>query len=72
MEYEILFDRFTRIEGGLAKWLTMCGAQLTARVPEARREELAALIGKFAEPNLLRDGVWYVDYRRLRIAARKQ
>ncbi len=71
VQYAVLFDRFTKIEGGLAKWLAMFGAKLTGRVPEARREELAGLVEKFAAPELKRDGVWHVDYRRLRILARK-
>ena len=71
VEYAILFDRFTRIEGGLGKWLAMFGGQLMARVVQARREEFAGMVEAFAAPSLLRDGVWHVDYRRLRIAARK-
>ncbi len=71
VEYAILFDRFTRIDGGLAKWLAMFGAQLTARVEEARRGELAGLVETLAAPSLLRDATWHMDYRRLRIVARK-
>jgi trans-aconitate methyltransferase len=71
VQYAVLFDRFTKIEGGLAKWLAMFGKKLTGRVPEARREELAALVEQFAAKELWRDGAWHVDYRRLRLVARK-
>ncbi len=67
----VLFGRFTPLEGGLRKWLEMFGAQLTASVPEARREDFARLVETFAAPALLRDGLWHADYRRLRIVARK-
>ncbi|GAU67366.1 hypothetical protein SSP35_04_04540 [Streptomyces sp. NBRC 110611] len=55
--------------GGVAGWLRMFGGTLTAHVPEDQREAVLARAGELAAPELLRDGVWYVDYHRLRFAA---
>ena len=69
--FAVLFDRPTTLEGGakgLANWLDMFGGPLTA---ELRRPEFVDLVQQLAAPQLLRDGVWHVDYRRLRVVARK-
>ena len=69
--FAVLFDRRTSLEGGsqgLAKWFAMFGAPLTE---ELRQPEFVRLVEQFAAPSLLRDGVWSVDYRRLRVVARK-
>ena len=58
----ILFDRPTALEGedGMEDWIRMyCGPHLA--------QDIAARL----RPILYRDGVWTVDYRRLRIVARK-
>jgi len=73
--YAILFDRLTPLEGGeegLRDWLEVFGAPLTLGKEEWR----ASLFSRMAEklkPRLFdeRSGEWRVDYRRLRIAARK-
>ena len=69
--YAALFDRPTALEGGsqgLANWLAMFGGPLPA---ELEQPEVVRLVEQFAAPRLLRDGVWWVDYRRLRVVARK-
>jgi len=57
-----LFDRPTKIEGesGLEDWLKMFGAALTDD-PHTLAETL--------RPQMYRDGVWTIDYRRLRFIA---
>ncbi|MBZ5623346.1 MAG: class I SAM-dependent methyltransferase [Acidobacteriia bacterium] len=70
--FATLFDRPTALEGGgegLANWFAMFGASLTE---ELRQPEFVRLVEQAAAPSLLRDGVWWADYRRLRVAARKE
>ena len=61
----ILFDRPTRVEGagGLDDWLQMYIPGLDASVRQSAVERL--------KPEMFADGVWTLDYRRLRIQARK-
>jgi len=69
--FATLFDRPTKLEGGakgLANWFTMFGGKLT---PKLQQPDFMAQVEAFAAPNLLRDGIWFADYRRLRVVARK-
>jgi len=68
--FAALFDP-TALEGGargLANWLAMFGGPLTG---ELQHPDFVDLVEQFAAPHLLRDGVWYADYRRLRVVAHK-
>ncbi len=68
-----LFDRPTPLEGenGLEEWLRMfCGVYFRELSAEDAREVIAALAARL-RPALYRDGIWTLDYRRLRIVARK-
>ena len=72
--FAVLFDRPTALEGGaqgLSNWLGMFGAQLTAAIPDEQRNEFQHLVEQNAAPRLWREGTWWVDYRRLRVIARK-
>ena len=72
--FAALFDRPTRLEGGatgLADWITMFGARLMASLPRDQRPEFIRRLEQYAAPRLFRDGVWIVDYWRLRVAARR-
>ena len=62
----VLFARPTKVEGeeGLREWLNMF---FKPPLPEADVERMGAEL----RPLLYRDGSWYIDYRRLRITARK-
>ncbi|HEX4593813.1 MAG TPA: methyltransferase domain-containing protein [Bryobacteraceae bacterium] len=68
-----LFDRPTPLEGenGMEEWLRMfCGAyfkEMSTSDASAKRREIVELL----RPERYRDGVWSVDYKRLRIAARR-
>ena len=69
-----LFDRFTKLDDpvlGLRNWLTMFGGSMLERVPAAQREEFWRVCEEHARPALFRDGMWYADYRRLRVVAHR-
>jgi trans-aconitate methyltransferase len=71
----ILFDRPTRLEGGvqgMKGWLEMFG---TAMFPNAGMEEVDDWIDEVVERiklNLYNGEIWTADYRRLRIVALKK
>ncbi len=68
-----LFDRPTPLEGenGLEDWLRMfCGSFLNDLPLELRREKIQELVARL-RPTQYRDGVWTLDYRRLRVVAIK-
>lgn len=66
-----LFDRPTKLatQDGLADWIRMFGAHLLAGVDDPGGF-LTALSTRL-RPALYRDGAWWADYRRLRVAAVK-
>jgi trans-aconitate methyltransferase len=69
-----LFDRPTRLEDGeegINSWLRMFRSSVLERLPAARQNEFLREVATLARPELLKDGVWELDYRRLRIAAWK-
>jgi hypothetical protein len=66
-----LFDRPTPLEGedGMDHWLRMF-TQTYLR--QFSPERASAIVGQLVEalrPALYRDGIWTVDYRRLRVVA---
>jgi trans-aconitate methyltransferase len=68
-----LFDRPTPLEGenGLEHWLRMfCRAYFRGLSAEETAQRIATLTARL-RPTLYRDGVWTLDYRRLRIVASK-
>jgi SAM-dependent methyltransferase len=72
--YAILFDRPTPLddgERGLRNWLDMFGASFVTSLPEATRNQLKDEIERELRPVLFRDGHWVMDYRRLRVSARR-
>jgi trans-aconitate methyltransferase len=72
--YGLLFDRPTPLEDGergLRNWLEMFGGALTENLPKDRQARLSEGIQNEARRSLYRDGRWVLDYRRLRIVARK-
>jgi trans-aconitate methyltransferase len=69
-----LFDRPTPLEEGdrgLRNWLEMFGGSFLGKLSPDDRELARATIEQEARPALLRDGHWVMDYRRLRVVARK-
>lgn len=70
----ILFDRPTPLEegeDGMRNWIRMFAGQFLAVMPEDRQNEFMSQTECILRPELFRGGSWIVDYRRLRIVARK-
>ena len=73
--FAVLFDRPTPLEGGqhgLRDWLDMFGMFASDVVRRDQRDELMMRIETLTRPTLYRDGVWTIDYKRLRMIAAKQ
>lgn len=68
-----LFDRPTALEGedGLVNWYRQFRNGIQADVCEEDYEEAARRAQDFLRGDLFRGGVWYADYRRLRVMARR-
>ncbi|MBX5449057.1 class I SAM-dependent methyltransferase [Thermogemmatispora sp.] len=69
-----LFERPTALEEGergLRLWLEMFGSPLLGAVPTERREEILTAIEEKLRPVLFKEGRWELDYRRLRVLARR-
>jgi trans-aconitate 2-methyltransferase len=68
-----LFDRPTKLEGedGMLNWLRMFGTVRTQKLSDKMREKVFALATEKLRDVQLMDGIWYADYRRLRIVAHK-
>jgi len=72
--YALLLDRPTRLEDGdrgLRTWLEMFGGAVAVKLPADLTEKLIAETIREARPALFRNGCWTLDYRRLRLVARK-
>jgi trans-aconitate methyltransferase len=68
------FARDTRLEHperGMREWLEMFGGAYFEDVPAGERDALVRQIEARLKPHLWRDGAWFADYRRLRVAAEK-
>jgi hypothetical protein len=69
-----LFARPTRLEDGeegLDSWLRMFRGAVLERLPVDRQPDFLREVAMRARPELFKNGVWELDYRRLRIAAWK-
>lgn len=66
-----LFPRLTPLKSaeGVRHWVTMFIAEGVGAMPEERREAFFASIEEELRGELLVDGVWHADYRRLRLTA---
>ena len=74
VNYATLFDRPTPLEDGergLHNWLQMFGKAFLEKLPAERHLQILAEVQKEARPALFREDTWVMDYRRLRIVARK-
>ncbi|HEV2419886.1 MAG TPA: methyltransferase domain-containing protein [Terriglobia bacterium] len=72
--YATLFDRPTPLEDGergLRNWMEMFLGALVETLPNSEREHFKTAVEREARPFLLRDSQWVMDYRRLRIVARR-
>ena len=69
------FDRPTKLdegEKGLRNWLFTFADNVMQDLPDSKREAVIAEVERELRPTLFRDGSWFADYRRLRIAASKE
>ncbi len=68
-----LFDRPTPVEGedGLEDWLIMFGTSILAGFGEDRAGEIRREVADRLRPKMFQDGRWLVDYRRLRVVAKR-
>ncbi len=66
-----LFDRPTELQGenGMDEWLRMFLPTYLGRYSPERAGEIVHQLVEHLRPILYRDGVWTVDYRRLRVVA---
>jgi SAM-dependent methyltransferase len=74
LTYGLLFDRPTPLEDGergLRNWLEMFGGALLENLANDQRERLLEEIQREARAALYTDNRWVLDYRRLRVSARK-
>ncbi|MCM1090448.1 MAG: methyltransferase domain-containing protein [Butyrivibrio sp.] len=69
--YMTLFDRLTRLNGenGLADWIHMFVQNPFKGVDYADKEDIIKQAVDLLREDLLRDGVWYADYVRIRGSA---
>jgi trans-aconitate methyltransferase len=72
--YATLFDRPTPLEDGergLQNWLKMFGSALLEKQSTEEQSRLLATVEEEARPALFQNGTWTMDYRRLRLVAKK-
>jgi trans-aconitate methyltransferase len=74
VRYAVLFDRPSPMpdhdgERGITEWLSTFAAPWLAPVAQPTRARLLERVAELAQPTLLRDGVWQIDYVRLRVEA---
>ncbi len=70
--YAALFDRPTPLEAGddaMRAWLEQFAGAFIDALPFDQRPAFLDRVVDEVWPTLYRDGVWYVDYRRLRVVA---
>jgi len=72
--FAVLFDRLTPLEegeNGMRNWIKMFAGVFLAVVSAERQGRFLENVESVLRPDLFRDGMWHVDYRRLRVVARK-
>jgi hypothetical protein len=68
-----LIDRPTPLEGedGMEDWLAVFARDFVSQLEPLQRKEVFRAVAGRLRPTNYKDGVWTVDYRRLRIVAHK-
>jgi SAM-dependent methyltransferase len=56
---------------GIADWLSLFASELCAAFTPAERPRFFEAVEAHARPHLYRDGIWWIDYVRLRVEAYK-
>jgi trans-aconitate methyltransferase len=73
--FAVHFDRATLLNDGregVAKWLDMFGTAYFEGIEQTEKEQILTEITDIVEPNFNKDGLWYIDYVRLRFVAVKE
>ncbi len=73
--YAALFDRPTALDGGaegMTNWIRVFGGMFLSAVAPEKHETFFEKLNDYSAPELLCDGVWRADYRRLRVVAVKR
>jgi len=73
--YAMLVDRPTALndgERGMQHWIEMFGGAFLEVVPPAKHADFIRDVEDRLRPKLHRDGVWFADYRRLRVVATRE
>jgi trans-aconitate methyltransferase len=72
--YAVHFDRDTFMEEGVdvVSWLDMFAKNIFKGIYPDKKNELIELIKEDLSPTNRKDGKWFIDYKRLRIAAVKE
>lgn len=72
--YAVLFDRPTPLEGdaGIANWVQMFGSYFLSKLSTEQQTNTIQAVENRLQPILYRDGIWYADYRRIRVLAIKK
>ena len=73
VRYALYFDRDTVLNGkdGLKNFINMFHNSYFDDIDENLRNEIIQEVENNVKPVLYKDGVWYADYKRLRIIAEK-
>ncbi|MFZ5889652.1 MAG: class I SAM-dependent methyltransferase [Myxococcota bacterium] len=58
-------------QSGVASWLSIFANELLSSLSDVERPAFLAAVEAHAKPQLFRDGVWWIDYVRLRVEAIK-
>lgn len=71
VEYAVLFDRPTPQKRTLKDWIRMFDTKPFEGISEAETDNILTEAEDRLRDRLMTDGVWYVDYVRIRMRARK-
>ena len=73
LTFATLFDRLTPLDGesGMVNWLKMFRNSVLAAFSEDTQAKILANVEEQLRPTLYKNGIWFADYRRLRIVAIK-
>ncbi len=74
VQFAQLYDRPTelgRVDSDIKDWLTMFGKAFLDDIEPNKQEEIKTSVQERLKTELYREGMWYVDYRRLRVVAVK-
>lgn len=71
--YAHLFDRPTPLEAGdgLANWLSMFAGSFLSGLSQEQEQRIVEQVATKLKPTLYSNGIWKVDYRRIRVIAIK-